>query len=156
MASYKHLLDKRKHDFCPKIVKKFDKKGYKVSSWYLRSHCMQFKKHCPIAMIRIIISHASCWLVKMQHDKPHVPNHSWWVDHLYISSKKIHSNPTLWTPNKYRYLNIMNSFLYSWGKKAPSFSPHLTQLMWTFSMAHSVSVLMMFDCMGKYAPSVVR
>ena len=29
MASYKHLLDKRKHDFCPKIVNKFDKNGYK-------------------------------------------------------------------------------------------------------------------------------
>ena len=49
----------------------------------------------------------------------------------------------------------MNSFLYSWGKKAPSFSLNLTQLIWIFSMAHSVSVLMEFDCMEKYAPSVV-
>ena len=27
LASYKHLLDRRKHDFCPKMVNKFDKKG---------------------------------------------------------------------------------------------------------------------------------
>ena len=58
----------------------------------------------------------------------------------------LQSKPTLLTPALYRHLIITDSLLCPWGKKALTFSQNSTRLIWTLSMAPSVSVLTGFDC----------
>ena len=61
-------------------------------------------------------------------------------------TNEVQSNLALRTPALYRHIMITDSLFCPWEKKALTFSLNSTHLIWTLSMAASVSVFTRFDC----------